>query len=255
VLATHTLRELLHKRREIGPTDRPSGEIRYWPLSDGEVHAFYWFMQGSIMVPETRHRLWAAWGFCERHAWGHLAVEAAFRPGHLMGPCILYVDLVERMLRCASHRRLGRCLDTRSACIMCEMNVYTAGAGAAPASRLARGRDVESIRRLATETREHWQDTVCGACRGDDTGIWCRRHLLAQYRSLPPSLVAEQFRRLAEIYERLSIYDRSFAWDTRFVPSPADRAALFSAIGWLGGWRPLLALFDNGDEGGKKRMP
>jgi hypothetical protein len=55
-------------------------------------------------------------------------------------------------------------------------------------------------------------------------------------------LVTEQFHRLAAIYERLSIYDRSFAWETRCVPATADRAALFSAIGWLSGWRPLLAL-------------
>jgi hypothetical protein len=47
---------------------RPDG----WQLSEGEIHFHYWFIQGSIMIPETRCRLRRAWGLCERHAWGSI---------------------------------------------------------------------------------------------------------------------------------------------------------------------------------------
>jgi hypothetical protein len=31
-----------------------SGSGEDWRLSDGEVHFLWWFIQGSIMIPETR---------------------------------------------------------------------------------------------------------------------------------------------------------------------------------------------------------
>jgi hypothetical protein len=67
-------------------------------LSDGEIYFLWWFIQGSIMSPMTRKRLWNGWGMCERHAWAFIAVEAAFRGDYLMGPAILYEDLMQRAL-------------------------------------------------------------------------------------------------------------------------------------------------------------
>jgi len=66
--------------------------------SPGEVHFLWFFIQGSIMVPDTRAQLRRAWGMCRRHSFTLLAVEAAFRHGYLHGPALLYEDLMERAL-------------------------------------------------------------------------------------------------------------------------------------------------------------
>jgi hypothetical protein len=63
------------------------------------VNFFYWFIQGSIMIPETRWRLRDASGFCQRHAWAHLAIETSFRRRFVLGPAILYEDLIEPSTR------------------------------------------------------------------------------------------------------------------------------------------------------------
>jgi hypothetical protein len=52
--------------------------VPFWPLTDGEIHYLYWFIQGGIMNVDTRWALRRAWGFCARHAWAALAVEMAF---------------------------------------------------------------------------------------------------------------------------------------------------------------------------------
>lgn len=70
-----------------------------WQLSDGELHYVWWFIQGSIMEADVRWRLRRAWGMCQRHAWGALAAEAAFRDNYFHGPAILYEDILERALR------------------------------------------------------------------------------------------------------------------------------------------------------------
>jgi hypothetical protein len=230
------------------------GEIPYWPQSAGEVHAFFWFMQGSIMIPEIRHRLWAAWGFCERHAWGHLAVEAAFRPRFLMGPSILYLDLIDRALACLSRaharssRQLQYCLRDKGVCMMCDMNVYAAGSGAAPVARIERGRSLENLQTVAKEARAYWQEHVCGQCNLTGQAMLCRPHLRERLRYLSPSERESHYRRLLDIREHLAIYDRSFVWEYRYLDSLEDRAALFSAIGWMSGWRPLLAALENDRE-------
>src|SRR5512135_231296 len=45
-------------------------------LSKGEVHFLRSFIQGSIMLTETRRRLLLAWGMCPRHSLAALSVEA-----------------------------------------------------------------------------------------------------------------------------------------------------------------------------------
>ena len=64
--------------------------------SEGEVYYLWSFIQGSIMIPETRWQLRRAWGMCERHAFVAVAVECAHRRAFLHGPAILYRDLMER---------------------------------------------------------------------------------------------------------------------------------------------------------------
>lgn len=53
------------KRAGIYPPD-----ITKVQLSGGEIHYLWWFIQGSIMNPDTRYKLRDSWGLCERHAWG-----------------------------------------------------------------------------------------------------------------------------------------------------------------------------------------
>jgi hypothetical protein len=74
--------------------NRLPSDVSQIQLSDGEIHYLYWFIQGSIMVPNIRQRLRRAWGFCERHAWGYILVEAAFYRGFMHGASILYEDLL-----------------------------------------------------------------------------------------------------------------------------------------------------------------
>ncbi len=96
-------------------------------LSDGEIHYLYWFIQGSIMVPEMRHRLRRAWGFCERHAWGYILVEAAFYRGYMHGSALLYEDLLTPALSAFAAQgplknwRLARNLRRKGPCPMCDM--------------------------------------------------------------------------------------------------------------------------------------
>ncbi|OGO42193.1 MAG: hypothetical protein A2Z04_06485 [Chloroflexi bacterium RBG_16_57_9] len=64
--------------------------------SDGEIHFLWHFIQGSIMIPSTRWSLRRNWGMCDRHSFGFIAVEAAYRRGYLHGQAVLYKDLMER---------------------------------------------------------------------------------------------------------------------------------------------------------------
>ena len=90
-------------------------------LSDGEIHYLYWFIQGSIMVPDIRHELRRAWGFCERHAWSYILVEAAFYRGYMHGAALLYEDLLTpavsnlRVRGPLRNRRLARSLGSPGA--------------------------------------------------------------------------------------------------------------------------------------------
>lgn len=228
--------------------------VPFWPLSDGEVHAFYWFIQGSIMVVETRHSLWRSWGLCERHAWAALAVEMAFRPTLMLCPCILYEDLLQRCIaRFPKHGplkpiRLAHRLLPRGPCMTCEMDAYHNGLGAAPSGLIAKGRAPNNLRAFALAHREHWEHTVCGTCRGDGSWPRCRRHLLEDIAAGAPSRLPDHRIMLERIRRHLVIFGRSFLWGHRGTDGPQDRASLLSAVGWFGGWRPLLDLIERKDD-------
>jgi hypothetical protein len=74
-------------------------------ITDGEVNFLWWFIQGSIMNPETWEGLMRGGGFCERHAWVHLSIEMAFRDRYLLGPAILYRALIDRFVRALRRRQ------------------------------------------------------------------------------------------------------------------------------------------------------
>jgi hypothetical protein len=47
---------------------------------------------------------------------------------------------------------------------------------------------------------------------------------------------------LETTYTHMSALDRSYMLEHKGTAKPEDRAALLTAVGWLNGWRPLLAL-------------
>lgn len=210
------------------------------PLSAGEMHHFYWFIQGSIMVPDTRASLHRSWGFCERHAWGHLAVETAF----LLGPAILYEDLVGRTLQALRRPAIGRDwrrrLRPKGPFMMCEMDAFRAGSGAASPTLIERGKRIDRLRTFALGCCRHWEETVCGSCANGHSQTICRRHLM---RGAPRGswiALPELRPRLEDLHDQLAVYGNSFTWELRGTSGPEHRAALITAIGWMSGWRPLL---------------
>ncbi len=235
-------------------TDRvPRGAERQsaaaeWRLSDGEIHYLWWYIQGSIMEPDVRQRLRRAWGFCGRHAWGALSVEAAFRPSFLHGPAVLYEDLMTRALRVFDlagpwqAARVARRLRPTGPCLMCDMGLNRSSPAMAREELLAEGRDVESLRRFATKRRRFWWNTVCGQCLGEDSTVRCRPHLredLLADRITDPG----EHRGLVEwILRHVTVYSRSFRWESRMTDTEEDQAALISAVGWCSGWEPWLPL-------------
>jgi hypothetical protein len=225
-------------------------------ITDGES-AFLWsFIQGSIMIPETWNGLLKAYGFCERHSWIHLSVEMSFRDQYLLGPTILYEALVEKALRAISGSpRLGTFsvasrLRGAGACLLCNLNVTHASPGASPRPRLERGRDSRQLRTFASDLRPLWNSTVCAACKNEQSHgrgqIACRRHLVTETRMRKSVDLSSHRDVLHGIYDQVARYQKSFLAGGPDV-SDRDRAALLTAVGWCGGWRPVLALLQSSE--------
>jgi hypothetical protein len=220
-------------------------------VTDGEIHFLWWFIQGSIMTPETRAALLRGFGFCERHAWVHLSVEMSFRKQHFLGPVILYRELIEKSVQATKGRRQLafqsplRQLKAAGPCFLCTLDIKPAATGATPPARLARGRDSNGLRLFATNLTTLWRPTVCAICSGNTCETRgsprCRPHLLADLTEREPIDLSWHQDTLNELSVRLARYERSFVAGAD-KPSEQERAALISAVGWCSGWRPLLAL-------------
>lgn len=202
------------------------------PLDDlapsaGEVHFLWSFMDGSIMIPETRERLRRAWGMCVRHSFGWLALEAAFRPHFLHGPALLYEDLLERAVRAFAiggpfvRLHLRWRLRERGPCLMCELGYGPHSRGVPPEDVFARGRDLRAIHRFVLAGEPWWRAHVCGECAG--SGAWprCRPHLLASL-GRPGLDIAAQCELVAQIASHITRFSRSFRWELRGTAGPAD---------------------------------
>lgn len=138
----------MNGRKSLVPSSeyplKPAGsEFR---LSDGEIHYLYWFIQGSMMAPDVRQQLRRAWGFCERHAWSYILVEAAFYRGYMHGAALLYEDLLTSALP-AFHLKgplkywcLQRSLHPKGPCMMCEVGLGPKTKGLARSEIIKRGR-------------------------------------------------------------------------------------------------------------------
>lgn len=217
-------------------------------LSDSEVHFLWWFIQGSIMNGDTRRALRRSWGLCERHAWASLSVDMAFRHRYLLGPSILYKDLLERALDSFGARiwparpRLALNLRSRGRCLLCDMKLSDAPGCAAPRESLDKGRNIAELASLAKETEARWRPYACGPCSGRDTRAWCRRHFLADLRHLRWADIMLQRRRLDRTLALLDRLERSFLGSYRCANLAEEYAALIIAVGWCSGWAPLLAM-------------
>jgi hypothetical protein len=240
--------------RGARPSPGPDAARRssVWPLSEGEIHYLWWFIQGSIMEPGIRQRLRRAWGFCGRHAWGALAVEAAFRHQYLHGPAVLYEDLVEQACRGFARalsrpaRPLARIFRATAACSMCEERYERSGRGAAREALFEQGRDATPFLAFADVTRPHWHPTVCGRCSGEPLAPRCRPHLVEEASQADRAAVRAHAERAQDILGHLKTYARSVRWECRHTETDEDRAALISAVGWCSGWEPGLSLLRAG---------
>ena len=215
----------------------------------GEVHFLWWFIQGSIMDLETRHRLWHAWGMCERHSFGWLSVEAAFRHCYLHSPAIVYAELMARASRAfevsgpLAGERLARRLRMRGPCLMCDLELGPDSAGGfIAAERVAEGRDLTQLRRFMAESEQHWRGTVCGHCDRTAAPPRCRRHLLLDLAGDSAIDIAAHRALVKQIAVRAERYSMSYRWERRGTDTAEDRAALVSAVGWCSGWNALLSV-------------
>lgn len=217
-------------------------------LSNGEIHFLWWFIQGSIMSPATRERLWRGWGMCDRHSWAFLAIEAAFRGGYLLGPAVLYEDLMGRAERIvtsrgvAGARGLARRLRERGPCLMCADGFGPHSRGAAREDMVQTGRDPAALIGFARETESHWRRAVCGRCAASDSPRRCRRHLIEELAGGLRVELSREREFVQELSRRLRAFLDSFRFDHRGDAAPEERAALIAAVGWCCGFRPLLSL-------------
>jgi hypothetical protein len=220
-------------------------------LSEGELHYLWSFLiWGSLMVPEVRKHLRQSWGFCERHAWGWLAMECSFRPDFLHGPAVLYNDLIERahlaFTGVAYSLNLRRRLRNREQCLMCDMGYGPHSRGYPDEYVLKHGRDLTNLEKFAAKTSQYWGKYVCGPCMGrQDRELVCRPHLLHELSSgrLNGADIDIQRHFVVDyVFEQVSVYARSFRWECRDTKTLEGEASLITAIGWCSGWAELLKL-------------
>jgi hypothetical protein len=222
-------------------------------LSEGEIHYLWWFIQGSIMNPSTRWRLRKAWGFCNRHAWGFLQMEAAFRHGWMHGPAILYLDIMERAWEAINvggpfpALRLERNLRPKGPCLMCEMGYGPESTGMAKPEVIQRGRDPFELKKFAIHTQPYWRKAVCGKCMNSGSSARCRGHLLEDFRSGSLEDLAAHQAWVRYLVNHLAVYAKSFRHGFHGTESDEDKAALISAVGWCSGWETLFALISFSD--------
>ncbi len=217
--------------------------------TDEEVHyLWYYYVTASIMVPHVRRRLRRAWGFCERHAWMVLMVEASLRRSFLMGPTVLYNDILGRaasVLHAGGPLRRMRLLvglHDRGRCLICSMKLKPSQRPYAAVDVIERSRDATPLIDFALSTKEHWDDLVCGSCREDDSPVRCRRHLIEDLWKGTAGDIDEHRKHLALIRRNLAAYGRSFRWENRGTDTPEERASILEAVGWCSGWQPLLKM-------------
>ena len=240
---------MLNLQQNPGPAETVSdGSVLR--LSDGEVHFLWWFIQGGIMRPAIRRRLRKGWGMCERHAWGWISAEAAFRKGYMHGPAVLYKDLMNRAKAAFTIRgplqewRTLRTVRTRGPCLMCNMKYHSRSRGFMKAERALIGRDLNALQDLAVKTAAYWEKALCGRCAGTDSPQRCRKHLVEELSRGEITDLSPHVSLVNHIEAHMRMYNRSFCHGYHGTDTDEDRAALISAVGWCSGWKTLLSIVE-----------
>ena len=182
----------------------------------------------------------------------HIGVEMSFRDEYLLGPTILYAELIEKAL-CAVSRleSIGRhsfeyALRARSPCFLCAMNLRNSWACRSSPHDRASIADVTTARSRAFAGRlaPAWRSWLCPECAGRERAgaapTLCRQHLIAAIRAHGPVDISTQRNLLQDLYDHVARYQDSFLVGGPEA-SDQDRAALIAAIGWCSGWRLLLS--------------
>ncbi len=237
------------------PSDQPETprgrESQHCAITDGKIAFLWWFIHGNIVTPESWNALLQAYVLCERHAWARLSVEMSFSERHFLGPVTHNQALVEKSFQAIETRHgIGlrspeRPLQGKRPCFLCVLNIRHAGAGAAPPTPLALGRDSSCLGSFAIDRSALWPPKVCAVCRGAVSRPSRRR---------PPLLPDLKSRQLADLFwqqatlEKLPVrfagYDESFVAAAN-ASTDHDPAALVSGTGWFSAWHPLVALPSN----------
>jgi hypothetical protein len=245
-----TTRQRMLQKREGSLKQNPAQQTECFSLSDGEIHYLWHFIQGSIMNPGVRHRLKRGWGFCQRHAWGNLVVESAFRQEFFHGPAILYEDIMglaqEHLKTDLWHKTALRLnLKMKGPCLMCDMGYGPQSVGHPMEEVLKQGRNVSNFQNFAYGTQRYWGKYVCRICLGDQTdGHLCRPHLLSKLSQGQIKDIEIEAERYFVHYlsEQLRIYARSFRWERRGTETVENKASLIGAVGWCSGWNELFKI-------------
>ena len=199
------------------------------------------------MIPDVRYRLRKGWGFCERHAWGAILVEASLRRGYMHGPAILYEDLLKPAIPAFRLKgpfktwRIMKNLRAKGPCMMCDMGYGTKSKGSASPELIERGRDASQLRVFGQRTKSYWEKIICGRCLGNGSWPRCRLHLLADAARGSIDHFSEQQALMDYVTEHIEKYSRSFRWEFQGTATQEDAAALLSAVGWCSGWQPFLS--------------
>jgi hypothetical protein len=235
------------RKRHPDPRKGSSADLPF-PLSNGEVHFLWWFIDGAIMSPPTRQALRDGWGMCDRHAWAFLSVEAAYRQGYMHGPAVLYEDLMSRARAsfdlCGPMQtwRVVRNVRARGPCHMCEMNYGPNSAGKMDEERFRIGRNPAALRTLALRTARYWRKALCGRCAGNDSPQRCRKHLIEGISQGAITDLSPHISLVNSIAGQAELYARSFRFGYHETRTDEGLAALLSAVGWCSGWRTLLSI-------------
>lgn len=218
-------------------------------LSDGEVDFLWWFIQGSIMDPEVRARLYAHWGLCPRHSLGFFAIESAFRPHLIHGCTILYAELMRRASNVLNDRGIHsliphgvalHLLRESGPCHLCDLGYGPRSTASLPPDRNIQGHDLSVAKRFATDNEIGWRPYVCGVCTATSSEVLCREHLVEALTHGDSHQIKDQHRVVTTIGAHLANFENSFRWKLRGTDTSEDRGALISAIGWCSGWRVLM---------------
>ncbi len=202
------------RRGNLRPVGLSNDLLRF---SNDEIDFFWNFVQGSIMNPETRWSLRHNWGMCDRHSFGFIAAEAAYRHGFLMGQAVLYHDLMERAaaaLQATVPHAVAFRLREKKSCLMCKMGYSLTNGVGVHSERIAEGRNLDPIRAFACETVSCWRDLVCGVCAGNENLSRCRIHLRTDLIRVRPD-TSKQREIVKFLFHHISRYMQSFIWDYR----------------------------------------